>query len=148
MTSFKKFIPFLVVAIVFAVGGFFTAQGIQKKDQNASVVQAERVAMESWFCKANPKDPKCNPTTVANSEGLVAMESWFCKANPKDWRCNPTALTFTWNEATKNCKLSVAGADGKSTPLGALDKSVTQSTCQSMATVKVTTPSTSAAKTY
>jgi hypothetical protein len=79
----------LLITVAALTAGYLIAN----KSTNSSALPSDGILGhrigESWFCKANPKDWRCNPTARANNTNAIRMESWFCKANPRDPKCNP-----------------------------------------------------------
>jgi len=60
MESFKKFLPYFLVAVVFAVGGYFVGVG-GMSSQEAAFYKSAPVANEaSWNCIRNPQGPGCD----------------------------------------------------------------------------------------
>ena len=59
MESAKKILPYILIAIVFAVGGYFVGKGVAD-NQAASFYNSLQPQMASWNCIRNPQGPGCD----------------------------------------------------------------------------------------
>lgn len=96
MNFVKKFLPVIIAAIVFGIGGYFIGVGVASRELGASIydVQSAPIGMKaSWDCKKNPNKPECKGIILPSSEDTVAMVSWFCQKNPTDPKCTGALVT-------------------------------------------------------
>ena len=80
MESAKKILPYVLIAIVFAVGGYFIGKGSMSNQEAAFFKSATVAQKASWNCIRNPQGPGCDQ--VAQIGGTKVESTGPTDPNP------------------------------------------------------------------
>ena len=69
MEQSKKILPILLVAIIFAVGGYFIGKGTISGQEAAFYKSATVAQKASWNCIRNPQGPGCDKAMTQTPSG-------------------------------------------------------------------------------